>query len=342
MSTDKQQRHAIEVQGRIEKYEYALKAFVALEYKFCAFEKMDVRQGKKLYIPKAEPGGGERMVTPDMVIETASQRRLYRAVVEIKGSLPTRPEDWNGILSQLEKYKLASKGWSGSNGLNTPHDVILATGKLHAEKFADWLNKFDVKRDIKKWLVIVTVINPNDNDNGFIDITKVYGRIRHSKIDSKMSAQKCQIPMYKIIKKIDRMKFYDSDPPVEYTMAILWDHVFSKFIHGKKLQKMMDGEKVSISTNMDRIRKTIKAFAPRSNPECVRQSWIRKAMLWFEEIKVVSVETNGSFTITYKKHNMSTTKWITGRTKKLQNDGANTSSPKRSSDNMSIESFFGD
>lgn len=322
MSTDRPQHHAIHVEDRIKKYEYALKVLIALEHMFCSLDKTAVYQGKKLRIPDAESDRGEREVTPDMAVETTGQKRPYRAVVEIKESLPALPKDWDGVIDQLEKYRLATGGWDSAVS-DMPHDVMLATDTPHAGKFASWLRNDHARSDMAKWLVVVMVVTTKYNDKEFMKIARVHGRISSLKIDSELSLPKgYQIPLYKVMRKMGRMKFYDSNPPVEYTMAILWDHVFSKFVHAKKLQKIMDGEKVTISVSMKQIQKKIKSFAPRTNQGCVRRSWISDAMSTFEKISVVSRRDGDSFVISYMTHSMPTTDWIMSRTAKLQDGRA--------------------
>ena len=317
MSTERQRQHIVHVQDRIKKYEYALKAFIALEYKFCTLESVTVYQGKKLRIPEDKSDRGEREVTPDMAVETTGQKLLYRAVVEIKESLPALPKDWDGVVGQLEKYRLASGGWDNTVP-DTPHDVMLVTNAPHAEKFASWVKDDHARSGMAKWLIVITVVATKYYGRDFIEITKIHGRARNPRIDNKLASPKgCQIPLYEIMRKMGRMKFYDSNPPVEYTMTILWDHVFSKFVHAKKLQKITDGEKVTISVSMKQIQKKIKSFAPRTNQGCVRRSWISDAMSMFEKMNVVSREDGDSFVITYRTHRIPTTEWITSRTAKL-------------------------
>ena len=329
MSTDEQQQqHVSEVQGKIDKYEFVLKALVALEHALSA-KGAAVHQGKHLHIPGAEPGGGgARTVTPDIVVEAPGRGRPYRAIIEIKGSLPRRPKNWDGVIAQLEKYRLATGGWGAAAASDAPHDVMLAADAPHARRFADEMGKGRAGSGIEGWIVVIRVAAVQADDD-YIEVAKVYGRIGHPGIDAGMSPDgDCRIPMYKILKEVNKLKFYDSNPPVEYTMAILWDHVFLRFVHGKKLRKVNDYEKVEISITIDQIRDTIGAFAPRTNPHCVRESWICDAMSAFVEIKIAKQEADGLFTIAYRRRNMPATDWITASTAGIQKDGAGAERPK--------------
>ena len=255
MKSEKDQPHAAEIMDKINKYEFALKVLVVLEYKFCSLKKMDVRQAKKLRLVSTKPTLHNRVVTPDMVVEAGGRRFRYRAIVEIKESLPTLPENWGGISAQLEKYRLAAGGWEGTEP-GAVHDVILAAGAPHAEKIAAWAKEDSDGSGTGEWLIVISIM-PTTDDNGddYIDVAKVHGKLAHPKIDRLLSSDRsCKVSLQKILKEIDQLKFYDSHPPVEYTMTILWDHIFSKFVHAKKRKKISDNKKVLINITMRRVQ----------------------------------------------------------------------------------------
>lgn len=341
MRTNKQQQHADETENRIKKYEFALKVFVALEHKLCSLEKMDVYQAKKLRLSGVGSTSYSKEVTPDMVVEASRHGQLlYRAIVEIKESLPTLPKDWNAVVAQLEKYKLVAGGWD-TDVPDKPHDVMLATGMPHAKKVAAWAGKNRGSGGTGNWLIVVSVVAAKHDGEECIEIAKIYGKIAHPKIDRGLSpAQNCRISLNDIVTKVDQMKFYDSYPPIEYTMSILWDHVFSKFVHGKKLKKFKDNKKVLITVSMVQILKKMKTFAPRTNPMCIQQSWIKKAMSAFEDMRIVSHDGDGQFTVAYKKHSKPTTDWIVDRIACLDGDDARARRSRSSQNEMRIDDFI--
>lgn len=341
MNADEREQHADEVRDKIKKYEHVLKSIVALEHKFGNLGGMSVHQGKKLRIANSVSGGDAgKKVTPDMVVEAAGPGRPYRAVVEIKGSLPKRPENWGDVIDQLEKYRLATEGWDGTAPV-APHDVMLATGTPHAEKFAGEMAQSPAGSGMEKWLVVIRVAAAKHGGEECIEIAKVYGQISHSKIDAKMSPEAhCRIPLYEIMEKIDQMKFYDSYPPVEYTMTILWDHVFSKFVRKKNLRPLRDGQDVAIYASMEQIRDGIRSFSPQTNRDCVCESWISDAMLEFKKMNVVSDREDGSFTIIYKKRGKHTTKWIMAKTASREKSTAGARATTNSSESARLDKYF--
>lgn len=308
MSPDERRLHAGEVRDKIKRYEYVLKSFIAIEHEFCALGGLSVHQGKRLRVAGAE--GGERVVTPDMAIEATGRGRPYRAVVEIKGSLSEQPENLGGVIAQLEKYRLATGGWGGA-APGAPHDVMLATDAPHAERLAKWVGDGRAGPGTEEWLVVIMVAAAKHGDEECMEIARMHGRIDHPKINERTSPEaNCRIPMWKVMVKMDQLKFDDSHPPVEYTMTVLWDHVFSKFVHGKKLRTLRDGKDVPIRVSMGQITDRIKSFSPHTNQDCVHDSWIRDAMSMFKKMNVASGEVDGLFNITYRKHGMNTTEWI--------------------------------
>lgn len=324
MRTDKQEQHARETQDKIKKYEFALKAFVALEHKFSSLAKVNIYQAKKLRLGDTKPALRDREVTPDMVVETNDSGILYRAIVEIKESLTTLPENWDALHAQLEKYRLATSGWDNAVP-DARHDVMLVASMRHAKKVVAWARKKRGGSGMGRWLIVVGIVVTKHEDNEWMEIAKVYGKIGHPKIDRELSPERdCRILLDDIVKKLARMKFYDSYPPVEYTMSILWDHVFSKFVHGKKLKQFRNDKKVSITITMTQILDKIATFAPRTNPKCIRRSWIREAMSMFVKMRIVSHEGNEQFTIAYKKHKKPTTDWIADRVANLSRTSTGT------------------
>ena len=105
-------------------------------------------------------------------------------------------------------------------------------------------------------------------------------------------------------------------------MTILWDHIFSKFVHAKKRKKISDNKKVLINITMTQIVKGVTEFAPSSNPGCVRKSWISDAMSIFENMGIATQKRRDSFVIIYGKHNKPTTDWIIERIEHLGYDTA--------------------
>ena len=340
MRTERQQRRADETQGKIEKYEFALKTFVALEHKLCSLVKVNVYQAKKIRRPGDKHPLDDIEVRPDMVVEECGHGTLYKAIIEIKESLSSLPENRSDVSAQLEKYRRATRGWDNDVS-NMPHDVMLATGMLDAKKFVTWIKKDPQGSSLAEWLIVIGVLSIKYEDKEHIEIARIHGKIQHPKIDHVLSPeQRCRISLDDIVRKIDQMKFYDSHPPVEYTMSILWDHVFSKFLHGKKLQEFKDEKKVLIKISMTQIVDKISAFAPRSNPRCVRQRWIREAISTFKDMGIVSSKGNDEFTVTYKKHNQSTTNWIIDRITSLDNNVASKRHKKPLPDNTKIHDFI--
>lgn len=123
-------------------------------------------------------------------------------------------------------------------------------------------------------------------------------------------------------------------------MIILWDHVFSKLVPKKMLRKLRDGQDVTIKVTIEQIRDVIRSFSPRTNPDCVCESWINDAMSMFKKMNVVTGEVSGSFTITYKKHNMDTTEWIMGKTANGGKGSAGARGSKNSSGGACLDGYL--
>ena len=136
--------------------------------------------------------------------------------------------------------------------------------------------------------------------------------------------------MYNILNEIEQTKFYDAHPPEIYTMMILWDHIFPKFINSRaKFRDLEQNRNVEIEIKIDQILKSLSKFAPDSNPTCIKKSWIENALLWFQELDIVTPPKTGEkFIIKYRKRKEKTQDWILERVQhnsKEKDEGKNSS-----------------
>lgn len=65
--------------------------------------------------------------------------------------------------------------------------------------------------------------------------------------------------MHNVVNDLEKIKFYDSKPPDVYTMLIMWDHIFSKYINSRKKREDLNHSKiVDVELTVDQILDKLK------------------------------------------------------------------------------------
>jgi hypothetical protein len=146
--------------------------------------------------------------------------------------------------------------------------------------------------------------------NSFIFIKKDHGAISNQILDDLLS-NGVPVPRLKIIKEITQMKFYDSEPPIIYTMMIIWDFILKNFIDVKQSRELSINKTVKLSLTVQQVHDKLSRFCPETNSSCLEMSWVKKALMGFVEIGIASSQAdNKEFQINFKKHKGETIDWI--------------------------------
>ena len=125
-----------------------------------------------------------------------------------------------------------------------------------------------------------------------------------------------------IVRDLDKVKFYDAKPPVLYTMMQMWDHVFSKYINSREKRAKLDASQiVTLDLEVKKIHEQLSKLTHDSNPNCLKLSWIKDALVKFESLGLAKASRDGSkFSIRYKKHDGFTDKFLLNLMKKREDE----------------------
>lgn len=315
------------IYAEIAAYEFTTETIVFLERVFNDLADTNFRQGPRM---EAAGGKGDAPVTPDMVFEAAGTRRGlrspgYRAVGEIKASFPRFPTALDQLVEQIQKYDDDLDGWetgrAAASGPRIGHDLVIAARLEQARTFAASLPAAFQDRgvEIKKPLSILGVVRRKGEDVDLFRVEKLSGRISHAGADSAL-AKSVEIQAYELLKELDGTKFYDSRPPLQYIMAILWVQVFPKLAHDKKRKRLHMREKITIDVGVDRVHRLVSRFAPPSNPRCIERSWIAASLNEFVKVGLAR-EKEGKYTIYYVPNKTRPLSWLVRLTTKGRRPG---------------------
>lgn len=333
------------IHAEIDAYEFTTKAIVCLERAFKDLANTHFRQGPRMEVAG---GVGAAPVTPDMVFEVAEGPRSpgYRAVGEIKASFPQPPAALDPIVKQIQKYDDDLDGWEtgrvATGGPHTSHDIIIATRFEQARAFAVRLPAAlqDKGIKIKRPLSILGVFHRKGGTDELFRIKKLSGSISHAKADNAL-AKGLEIHAYKMLKELDGTKFYDSMPPLPYIMAILWVQVFPNLVHDKKRKRLHMHEKITIDVGVDRVHRLVSRFAPPSNPQCIKRSWIAASLDEFVRVGLAQKKKD-EYTIYYALGKGLPFRWFVWLATKGRKHGPRAPMEGSKRGGGSLEAFMGD
>ena len=291
---------AAQVRAKIDAYVFAVQAVLALEKIFAETLQAQARQG-----PKMETSTGAE-VAPDMTFEVAEGRFAgYRAVNEIKSQYPPRGRARRRLVRQLQQYDDIESGWSlpavSGEPSRTSYDLILTVPAGHAGDYVANLSK-DLRASgvgITREICILGLGRDSQHSDGRLLTRIMHGCLSVPTINKRLAGDG-EHERYGLLGGVNAIRFYDSDPPVPYTMSVLWSHVFLNTIHGKKRRSMLQGRTVKIMVDIRRVHKLLSKFAPSSNPRCIKMSWVRSALDMFVDVKLAAKIGDGKYEIWYR------------------------------------------
>jgi len=216
-------------------------------------------------------------------------------VFEIRLSIPGRtPESCDDCFGRVKKYSEINGGWPVKNLSDFSSCVI--THQTNGPLLKDYFEKIqssedDNKKIKKKWAVLS--YNHTDQSETFICIEKRAGELTR-KLEKHFAEKNPRtikdLYVYEIFKDI---KFYDADPPVQYTMAILWDHIFPSFMDQKVAARdTKSGRRIFLlRITKEQILERLSKFCYRqelpNQKKIPRDSWVENALNKLKEFELI-------------------------------------------------------
>jgi len=313
---------AAQVRAKIDAYVFAIQAVLALEKIFAETLQAQARQG-----PRMRTTAGNT-VTPDMTFEVAVGRFAgYRAVSEIKSRYPPRGRARRRLVRQLQQYDDIESGWSMPADMSGPdrrdYDLMLTVPTGHASDYVVNLPK-DFRTGgiaITKSLCILGFEREARAAGDHFRTMIVHGRLSASEIEERL-AEGSVLEAYEFLDELGGTKFCDSDPPALYTMSILWSYVFPNMIHDAKRRDLFQGKIVKVKAEAKLVHKLISRFAPPSNPQCIKASWVTTALDELVGVKLANKIGVGKYEIFYRLRTPPSLDWLIGLMDNANGNGA--------------------
>jgi hypothetical protein len=223
------------------------------------------------------------VVTPDIVIQISNN---YGIVAEVKITA-SNEQDFTKAHEQIQNYDNDLIGWKTNNEKIDSHDLSLLVNDFKKNIAHRYFKDKIFKR--KFTLVACAIIVES---KAFCKIEKYYGVFSDERIESKLS-NPVPVSLEPIIGIISSVKFYDTEPPVEYTMNVLWMNVFNEIKQGGGVwgtEKMISVDCKEV-TRMLQEKYSFKQIDSRQ-PKIPREAWIRDALDEFVAIKYAQKDSD--------------------------------------------------
>lgn len=225
---------------------------------------VDIGRKVKSY---ADNGADKGFVTPDFM----AQGPRLNMVGEVKATFSHKAH--RKILAQIKKYDGRLEGWMIKNVPR--HDLTVLTSLKNSVPFKKYLkSKVDDGDRVFKNPISVIEFTRIDNDDVQYFLRHVWGDITNQGL-SKSMKNGITVLAADFVSKMSMFWFYDSEPPVVYTMAFLWEKIFPNRI-ALDPSAPLTSKKVTLNISANQILSELHEI-PISMPKPKRE-WIVKAL----------------------------------------------------------------
>jgi hypothetical protein len=243
-------------------------------------------QGRRLSKKLTSPN---EYVSPDIVIQLSNE---YGIVAEIKIT-GSSDQDFENANAQVKNYDRELIGWKTDSERIRLHDLSLLVNDLKR----GIAKRYFVDKTFQRKFSLIACARISEA-NEFYKIEKYYGTFSDDRLDQKLS-DPVAVPLEKVIHIISSIKFYDAEPPIEYTMNVLWMNIFNEI-----MEREDSGKTISVSckdvTEIIREKYAFQQVDSRQ-PKIPKEVWIRKALDIFVKIKYAKKDpaSNDKYLVKY-------------------------------------------
>ncbi|MDP8246725.1 MAG: hypothetical protein P9M00_01170 [Candidatus Tritonobacter lacicola] len=259
-----------EIREQANSYEHSIQAIISFD------SAVRYDDQKKEYVSGSYLSPGRKLnkgsvdsddqVTPDIVIQLSED---YGIIGEVKITASTN-NDFKNASEQMHNYDNELYGWRTEAFKVDSHDLSLLVHDLNRNVARRYFEKeqFDKKFNLIACALITRA-------NASYKIEKYFGVFSNERIEKKLE-DPVAIPLEKFVKTISEIKFYDVEPPIEYTMDILWMNLFNEISKEERKGKIIEVN-CKKATAMLNERFTFPRIDERQ-PKVPREAWVRRAL----------------------------------------------------------------
>jgi hypothetical protein len=240
-----------------------------------------VFQGRKLTPSPAKQKSSD--VTPDLGIMLPNDTGVLG---EVKQSFPADQNHWFDCFEQLLSYDDELKGWPCAAEAVKSHDVVLL---LHQSRAVAVRKFFEANKDSRISFVrpfCIVEFNRSNQSQAYIFFRTVIGKLTESSVDQRLEIG-VQVPMEKLTGTYSAIKIWDSEPPMPFLLALIWEHIINlkasedvKYPFLRKRQKIV--VEITVSEIVDELHTkfSFHQLTPTDDgrqPKIPKSEWVQRA-----------------------------------------------------------------
>lgn len=173
-------------------------------------------------------------ITPDLAALYDS--RTKGLMFELKWSLPFSEELLVKEVKELQKYIVPCSQWKNSTGKVEYHDLILVCNIEDSQRLLETISKvakeqvfgFLTSDGFAVWTWTISAARGGERKEHLI-LSRVHGKTRNLTVENMIKQPSLILPEEALTYLRSSFSFTREKPPVQYTIIILIQHVFSQF-----------------------------------------------------------------------------------------------------------------
>lgn len=239
-------------------------------------------------------------VTPDAAIQRSEDIGF---VVEAKKNLPANQEYWNDVVDQLRKYDDDLTGWWTLNEhIPESTDILLIHSPL-TRKLCSFVDARVLEQpDLFRGKVCFVEFGRTLDVQEFLLLRSEWGDVGDSELAEKLR-DGVPVPMEKLVVSYGTWKFYDSPPPTEYLMEVLWQDIFNPMKSEAEFDEALRCWPLYV--NVEDLTKDVQTLfgSPGCKPrevEYPQHDWVKLALEAFVRLGLAKPKDNGEYVVFFR------------------------------------------
>lgn len=260
--------------------------------------------GRRFSTSSAHPTHPDMTVTPDGSVQFSA---ALGVVAEAKPGVARDPAVWEENLNQLKKYDHTLLGWWTKDEKVESHDIVALMPLSRVVEFADLVK---AKQDagsvtFDRPLAVVGFTKQTGAEHVWVVLKTESGSVTDPTLRERLR-KAVPVNWQKILVHYNDVRFIDNEPPVPYTLFVLWDFMFPKLVEGREREegKPWIGIDVEVESLTSEVQKYYGLHSDGPHAiEVPRQKWIRRALDALVVFGLAErVVAGKSYKVRYRRH----------------------------------------
>ena len=235
--------------------------------------------GRRFSTLSTHPTHPETTVTPDGAVQLSA---ALGVIAEAKPGVARNAAVWEENLKQLKKYDHSLVGWWTKDEKIGGHDVVALVPLARVVDFVDLVKAKQKEGAVTfdRPLSVVAFTKNTSADHVWVVLKTEFGSITDPTLSERLR-RAVHVNWQTILVHYNDVRFIDTEPPLAYTLFVLWDAMFPKLVEGREAEEGKPWTAIDVEVE-SLTREVQKYYGLRGDGphaiEVPRQRWIRRAL----------------------------------------------------------------